>query len=471
MSVSLDTMLARVAGNISRYNMFPLGGRVGVAVSGGADSVCLLHLLVELAPLRNVHLSVLHVDHGIRAEASRADAEFVAQMAAGFGLPFLLRTGNVREMAEQNRDNLEQAAREFRRNFFSEVIRQGVLDRVATGHTRDDQAETVLFRFLRGSGTAGLAGIHPVTDEGLVRPMLDVSREEVETYLREKSIRWREDESNYDLSFTRNRIRHELLPALRSQYNPRIGDALVRMAILAREDEQYWNGVVTVPTPQNGMILLKTGDLASIPAALARRVLRRCIETLKGDLHQIGFDHIDAILELARASEGSGRFQAGGIEFWRSFDWVRIRVPVTRSRPDFEEEVSIPGEVRVDAEKLCLKFNLRAAKEPGCDTVREVRYLLSWEKIHDLLRASGGTLTIRNWRPGDRYCPSTRRDEKIKQMFQDYRVPIWDRAAWPVLALADRILWARKFGPAEGLAPDGDTETALCICDETIVSI
>src|SRR5436305_11450140 len=159
MSVSRDTMLDRVAGNISRYNMFPTGSRVGVAVSGGADSVCLLHVLRELAPRWNLHLSVVHIEHGIRGEASREDAAFVRRLASEFGLELHFRAADLPEIAKGTHDNLEQAARAFRNAFFSELITSGTLDRVATAHTRDDQAETVLFRLLRGSGTAGLSGI------------------------------------------------------------------------------------------------------------------------------------------------------------------------------------------------------------------------------------------------------------------------------------------------------------------------
>ena len=214
-------MLDRIAQFIARHQMFPPGCRLGVAVSGGADSVFLLHALRELASRWN--LSVVHIEHGIRGAASIDDAEFVRQLAASFGLPFHLRSANVPAIE----DNQEQAARHVRQAFFAELIAAGAVDRIATGHTRSDQAETVLYRILRGSGLAGLSGILPVTKEGLVRPLLEIDRAEIEAWLRERNIAWREDATNQDRAYARNRLRHEILPLLRETFNPTPGrDAL-----------------------------------------------------------------------------------------------------------------------------------------------------------------------------------------------------------------------------------------------------
>jgi tRNA(Ile)-lysidine synthase len=210
-------MLDRAAEFIARHRMFEPGQRVGVAVSGGADSVFLLHALRELAPRWNLELSIIHIEHGIRGAASLADAEFVAQLAATFSLPFYLHQANVPAIG----GNLEEAARNVRQTFYAELIASAAVNRVATGHTRSDQAETVLFRILRGSGLTGLAGILPVTREGLVRPLLATSRDEIECWLRERGIAWREDATNRDLRYARNRLRHEILPLLRDAFNPR----------------------------------------------------------------------------------------------------------------------------------------------------------------------------------------------------------------------------------------------------------
>ena len=215
-------MIERVVGNITRYSMFRPGQRIGVAVSGGADSVCLLHVLRELAPRWELRLTVLHLDHQLRGEESRQDALFVRELAAALDLPFELREIDVHSLCGETGDNLEQAARAARLEFFRSFLQAGTLDRVAVGHTRSDQAETVLFRFLRGSGTAGLSGIRPVTEDGIVRPLLEIQRPEIEQYLRERGIAWRTDSTNVSSAFARNRIRQELLPQLTREWNPRM---------------------------------------------------------------------------------------------------------------------------------------------------------------------------------------------------------------------------------------------------------
>ena len=195
------------------------GDRVAAAVSGGADSVFLLHVLAHIAPRLNVTLAgVAHLNHKLRGEASDADERFVAGLAGGLGVPFFRAEARVMEAG----GNLEQAARRARIKFFETLIREGKADRIATGHTRDDQAETVLFRMLRGSGLAGLAGILPVTGEHLIRPLLETTRAEIEEFLTARGIPWREDASNADHRFARNRIRHGLLPQLEREWNPEL---------------------------------------------------------------------------------------------------------------------------------------------------------------------------------------------------------------------------------------------------------
>src|ERR1700736_6246065 len=188
----MDALAERVIATVERHAMFAAGQRIGIAVSGGADSMCMLHLLHEIAPRWNLRLCVVHVEHGIRGPSSSQDAGFVRHATAAFGLPYHLCSANVPAIE----DNLEQDARGVRHAFYRELIASGQLDRIATGHTCSDQAETVMYRILRGAGLAGLSGIRPITTDGFVRPLLSVWRPEVEAWLRERNIAWREDASN-----------------------------------------------------------------------------------------------------------------------------------------------------------------------------------------------------------------------------------------------------------------------------------
>ena len=430
-------MLKRVADCISRYSMFKNGQSAGVAVSGGADSVCLLHVLAELAPRWALRLSVLHMDHQLRGEESCQDAEFVRDLARRLGLEAHIREVDVGRLRDETGDNLEQAARRARRGFFQECLRSGLVDRVALGHTRSDQAETVLFRLLRGCGAAGLAGILPVTAEGFVRPLLEVDRTEVERYLRERGIAWREDSSNRDPAYARNRIRRQLLPSLVRDWNPALPATLARMAMLAHDEEEYWDGEIARLAAahlvrESGAVLVRAGDLLSLARPVARRLIRRAIGEVKGDLRRVDLAHVEEILRLARRKQGSGRIRIPDVDVARSFEWIRLSRPA--GPQEFRLAVPVPGSVALPTRPLSLSLSLSDWDETDCG--------LEWKPAWEPLQ-------VRNWRPGDKYRPmGAASDEKIKDLFQRRKIPSWERASWPILTAGPTILWAWQFGPA-----------------------
>ena len=459
----------RIAEMIGRHRMFERGHRVGVAVSGGADSVCLLHLLRELAPRWELQLTVLHLDHQLRGEESRGDAGFVREMAAGLGLAVEVRAVDVRGLSRESGDNLEQTARRVRREFYLEFLKDGRLDRVALGHTRSDQAETVLFRFLRGSGTAGLAGMRPLTPEGLVRPLLEVDRAEVLSYLGERGIHWREDSSNVDRTFARNRIRHELLPALARDWNPALTETLAQTAALARDEEAYWEAVVgalvaTHLHVEGRAVCLRTGTLLSVPRALARRLVRRAIETARGDLRQIDFPHVERVLRLASGKKAHDRVQIPGLEVFRSYDWVRL-TPSGHERQeeqDYQFVLSVPGRYQIPGSTKTIGLELielpsgGEIQRPRPDSGYNRRESeLDWTRI-------SGVLELRNWRPGDRYRPARRAGHAmIKRLFQQARIPSWARRRWPIITCGEKILWAAQFGAAAEFTATSASRTVL----------
>jgi tRNA(Ile)-lysidine synthase len=456
-------VLHRIAETIARHRMFTPGQKVGVAVSGGADSVCLLYALLELAPRWGLDLSVLHLNHGLRGEESRADAGFVRELAGQLGLPVTIREAGL----AASPDNLEQAARAARLAFFREMIESGAVERVALGHTRSDQAETVLFRFLRGSGTAGLAGIRPVTSGGIVRPLLEVERAEVEQFLRQRGIAWREDSTNRSLRFARNRIRHELLPQLAREWNPAIGETLAHTADWALAEEAYWEAEIVrlaaqCFTEKDGAILVRADSLTALPLAAARRLVRRAMERMKGDLRGIDFHHIAAVLDLASSAEGSGRVQATGLDIFRSFEWLRFGKPRAKGLEgrNYELPVAVPGTVRVPGADTAISLELIEKTETSESS--EFVYnsevgCVDWQRL-------SGCLELRNWRPGDQYQPvGASGEEKVKALFQQARVPLWERRRWPVLTDGSSIVWARRFGPAAGFAAGPGSRVILRI--------
>jgi tRNA(Ile)-lysidine synthase len=460
-------VIGRVLETIERFRMFQTGQRVGVAVSGGADSVCLLYVLFELAPRWNLRLSVLHLDHRLRGEESREDARFVERLASELGLPFTLREADVAGAARERGENLEQAARNERRRFFLEVLGSGAAERVALGHTRSDQAETVLFRFLRGAGTAGLAGIRPVTKEGLVRPLLAVERAAVEQFLRERNIAWREDSSNASLDFARNRIRRELLPRLEREWNPALSEMLAHTADWALEEEAYWDAEISrlageYLTAKPPAVFVRSDRLRELPAAAARRLVRRAIEMVKGDLRGIDFIHVAALIKLASQTDGDGRVQIPGVDLYRSFEWLRLAPPgMDRlENRNFRLPAPAPGVVPVPGTGSTVRLELVENKDRTEDAdsgYNKLMDCIDWDRI-------SGALELRNWRPGDQYRPVGHGNaEKIKLLFQQARIPLWERRSWPVITTGDEIIWARRFGPAANAVATRQSRMLLTI--------
>ncbi len=458
-------LVDRVAECIARHQMFRAGERAGVAVSGGSDSVFLLHALHELASRWNLALSVVHIEHGIRGEASLADAEFVGRLADSFGLPFHLHRADV----PAGHGNLEQAARRARSDYYVQLIASGQLDRIATGHTRSDQAETVLYRLLRGSGLAGLAGILPVTADGCVRPLLELTRAEIQDWLRERSLAWREDETNQDRSYDRNRLRHEILPLLAESFNPRLEDALANLATLAQDEESYWERELDrwSPAGPEAPLIVPVSQLADAPTAVARRVIRRLIRRAKGDLRQIEFAHVERILQMARSREGHDRVQIPSLDVFRSFEWIRFAPLQAAAEPaerDFSTPLTAPGSVelpRCDSRITLQVLEKAEGSGPYVTVVDE----LDWERIRSLEGAVSG-LELRNWRPGDQYRRVGQSSEqKIKLLFQEARVPLWERRNWPIITYNGVILWTRRFGAAADFAAGPSTREVLRVAE------
>jgi tRNA(Ile)-lysidine synthase len=461
------TFLDQIRRTIARYAMLRPDDKIGIAVSGGADSLCLLHVLFELRAEFSPHLSVIHVDHNLRGLESQEDAQFVHNIAQRLGLPFHMRTLDL----NPGRGNLEQEARRSRYDFFRDLVRDGVVHKVALGHTRSDQAETVLFRLLRGAGSAGLAGIRPVTDLGIIRPLLQVTRLQVEVWLKECNISWREDSTNTELRFDRNRLRHRLIPQLEAEWNPGLSETLAQTADWAFEEERYWQDEILRLTAEwvrfaGPAAILDADRLSALPVAVARRLIREIVKLVKYDLLGVDFGHIEAIRHLASLPEGSGRLQIAGVEVLRSFNWLRFAKPDGTDR-NWQISVTVPGKYALPRRtegRLLSSFPLTAIE---LELIRNDGVYnggvnaLDWDKAGE--RASE-PLVLRNWRPGDRYQRQGRAGtEKIKDLFQEFRIPSWERQNWPVVTVGCSIVWASRFGTAAQFAVDENSRTVLSI--------
>ncbi len=332
----------RVFRAIEKQRMFRAGDRIGVGVSGGADSVALLLLLEEMRERLGIGLAILHFNHQLRGAESDADEQFVAALAVQRGMDFLAGRGDVAGEARARGWNLEDAARRLRYAFFSSVVQAGRVTHVGVAHSADDQAETVLGRLVRGTGPAGLAAIYPVKGR-VVRPLLDVRRGELREYLERRNQPWREDASNLDTTRLRAKLRHQVLPVIERELQPAVVTHLCRLAQMAREDEGFWTALTAeragallrreenrvgircadllAPLPRDG------AGLGAVPngaaqIALTKRLVRRIVEELKGDRLRLTSRHVDQVVRLAAESSSGHRTQLPGILAERSFEWL-----------------------------------------------------------------------------------------------------------------------------------------------------
>src|SRR5580658_2229972 len=574
--VSVHELAERVLGHIRREELLRAGDRVGVAVSGGIDSVALLRLLIELRHELGIVLSVVHFNHGLRGAESDSDQEFVGGLAREHGLEFYAAGGDVVQLASEEHSGMEAAARELRYGFFRELLGSGevdeieledpqglkpetlgkpngtaeavpfpisssttaeavpfpisiahpasranesvpaiLLNKIATGHTLDDQAETVLMRVIRGTGLRGLGGIYPriVVDredeEGhgeIVRPLLGIRRCELQRYLIDLKQSWREDSSNADSKFTRNRVRQLVLPLLEREFNPAVAESFAELAEIARDEEDYWDNEISgwlgtvvqwsqpewtrglpgfegsqelvqiqpshpkLPDPELLARLEEPGPavmnasvsrpwLLTEPRAVQRRALKAIGEQAGIPLE---FKHIEEILRFAAEDGPSGK------ELSLPLGWKIVREPeamvfvtpdLRRQErvPDYEYPLAVPGSVLVPELGVVIEallVTLKVTPEPQVAAYNP----------QQLLRAEllPGRLIVRNWRPGDRFWPAhTKSPKKVKELLQERHVAQPERRLWPVVVSGDEMVWMRGFPVPAKLRAHAGQESVL----------
>ena len=557
--VFVHSLAERILTHIRRQELLKAGDRVGVAVSGGIDSVALLRLMIELRGELGIVLSVVHFNHKLRGPESEADEQFVAKLARAHDLEFLCDSDDVAGHAREQGVSLETAARELRYGFFRHLIREGLqglkpefeqeplrgpegplfhgtaenisfdgpsslrsasrssgdplrraeavrLDKIVTGHTLDDQAETVLMRVIRGAGLRGLGGIHPQIpvegDEGetcgeIVRPLIGFRRGELEEFLKQIGQTWREDSTNSDTSFTRNRVRSLLIPLLEKEFNPAVAQNLAELAEIARGEEDFWenelagwmgtgvhwlepewarksgeSGLVQISSVEASEILApgeacREGHppsqdnlqsrinnaawlvqnasvdrvwLLSEPIAVQRRVVKAIGEQAGIPLE---FKHVEEVLRFAAEQKG-GEKEISLPLGWKveghpeELLFVTPDLREASSDGDYEYELPVPGRVNV----IEAGSTIEAARVPA-----DASAGYNPEQLLDAGSLSG-TLRVRNWRAGDRFWPRhTKSPKKIKELLQELHVEHTRRRSWPVVVSSTEIIWMRGFPP------------------------
>jgi len=446
-----------VRATIERHDLISSGEGVVAAVSGGPDSVALLHVLHELSGELKIWLHVAHLNHGLRGEEAGEDAQYVLGLAGSLGLPATLEKRDVAEMARDSGMSLEQAARAARYDFLEKVAAACGASKIAVGHTSDDQAETVLLNLLRGTGTEGLAGMPPKRGR-IIRPLLDAARQDVEAYCASKGLSPRIDSSNLSRDFTRNRVRLDLLPFLERD-NPAVRRHLLRLADIAREENSFLKDLARrelerVSVKSGGAeMAISARRLTRRPVALQRRVLREAVRLLLQDLTEIEHGHIEALRTVAlgkggtevhlprglRASLRGGQLfisaRAKPVEEPIQVEWARPDLSRAPSREPAEWVLAIPGRTPLPGLSLEIEAALIPASEARIPEPDPNAAWLDYSRISE-------PLTARTWRRGDRFHPlGAPGSTKLQDFFVNAKVPREQRRKIPIIVSGQRIAW------------------------------
>jgi tRNA(Ile)-lysidine synthase len=489
----------RVCNTIARHAMIRPGDRVGLGVSGGADSMAMLRIFANLQTKLGITIFVLHFHHQLRGTDADEDERFVKTIAEQRGFPFVSGRADVAGDAKLQGRNVEDAARRLRYKFFNSAAETHGLNRVAVAHTADDQAETVLSHLLRGTGLTGLAGIYPVAGL-IIRPLLESSRQELREFLSALKQPWREDLSNQDTSRMRARIRHQLMPLLLQDFDSAAVTRLARLAGHAREDEAFWRSLensrfqalATRESPNEISLgiddLLSPMKVSAFPSlldsqtphpamALSRRLVRKIYAELRGTREQLTSRHVESVIELATKSQSGARINLPGISVERIFDRLVFKnaiavVDSMRQGESLEQNHSFAYTVskpeRLDSASVVVteihrRFNLKIVDWPPSprDTVSG-GIALDFERVQ-------WPLVFRNWLPGDSYRPlGSRSARKVKRLLLESRIPRGSRVSWPILTSQGKVIWASGYPVAEELAADEGTKSGLIIAEENL---
>jgi tRNA(Ile)-lysidine synthase len=422
------TLRAAVERTLRRHAMLAGGETVLVAVSGGADSVTLLHLLKALAPDWRLTLHVLHVDHQLRPDSAR-DAAFVRALGARLGIPVEVATVQVAPG-----ESVEAAARRARYAALEACADRLGAGRIAVAHTADDQAETVLMRLLEGTGVRGLAGIPPVRGR-VIRPLIDCRRPALEAELRRAGLDWVEDPSNHDPKFLRNRVRHELLPLLAGSYSPGIADTLRRVAALARDSVDALDRVATtelarLAAVEEGAVTLPLGPLRELPRPVAAEVLRQAAARLGSRAPLRAWAH-RGLRRVLAAPAPRRPFRLGGVTL--EVSGPRLRLAVAALPALVARALAVPGRLELPEIGQALEATVIDAESYA---IPDAQSRVAFDA--DELPAA---LVARPRRAGDRVTPFGGHERKLKDLLIDAKVPRWERSRVPVIEAGGQILW------------------------------
>jgi len=447
---------------IRTHALLDRGDRVVVAVSGGPDSVALLSLLLEVRTQFELDLLVAHLNHNLRGSASDEDEEFVRVLAHRFGTRFISERIPVDDVKTEG-GGLENWARERRYAFLSRTAVSVHSQKVALGHTMNDQAETFLMRLFRGSGSVGLSAMSYRRDV-FIRPLLAIQRQEILEYLRTRGISWREDTSNLDTQYLRNRVRQELIPSLKDLYNPKIVPQLAATATILREESeamQCWAAQVfdRAAIVEKNSVSWDVDTLVSLPVGLQKRLIRLSSERVTG--YSLSAKNVRSIIALLGCGKSGNSLQTGLFRCFREFKRLRLEGVPLPAPENFCYALRIPGRIELPETGTC--FEARLEPSPQSSGV-----LSHWELFLSCEELEEG-FCIRNWEPADVYfAPGADAPKRVAEMLAERRIPRRCRASWPVVVMTGKVVCIRDFPVSPGRTVQS-REQSLVVVEERIL--
>ncbi|MEW5954078.1 MAG: tRNA lysidine(34) synthetase TilS [Bacillota bacterium] len=451
---------------LQRYRMVAPGDTVVVAVSGGADSVALLHLLNRLRESCGISLHVAHLNHMFRGAEAGSDADLVVRMASKLGLPVFTEMIDVPEYCLRRGLSPQAGAREVRYEFFSRVATSIGAARVALGHHADDQAETVLLNFIRGSGPGGLGGIRPVRDNFYIRPLLSVRRRAIEDYCHDHRLEYRQDTSNLKFDYTRNRVRLQLLPLLETGYNPAMIDSLVKLGNICREEDSFLEDQarriyagLRLPPGEVPVALDREGFLTQ-PGAMQRRLLRLAWQQIAGTRQDLSYQHVEDMMEIFGAGATGAkvelpgcvkaRINYGGIEFYHAGS--------DTAAPEYSHPLKTPGKTIIPELGLVLEaVVLPAEKIPDPQSLPPEEALLDYDRLP-------GPLFVRRRAQGDKLRPlGLGGTMKLKKFLINQKIPARQRDLVPLVVSGKEVIWVAGLRLSEDYKVSPATRRCLLL--------
>jgi tRNA(Ile)-lysidine synthase len=451
-------ILDKFLDTIHDFNLFQKGDKICVAYSGGRDSTALLSLLLEIQRDWDISLYLGHFNHGIRA-SSDDDERFVRKIASSQKIPLFVESVDVPSYAKRNRLNLEESGRLLRYEFLDRIAETIGEAKIATGHTMSDQAETFFLRLIRGSGSRGLAGIYPVIDSRVIRPLLRIEREEIEDYLKKKRLEYCIDESNFDPSFMRNRIRIDLIPYLQKNFDPKIVPRLGKLTSLLMEEDSLLDSLSADKTrdvllERDDRVALDIKKLLGLPLAIQRRVVRHFIHALKGDLRRISFEDVEKILKLDEGKEFSLK---GSLVLKREQGLIFVKEGMPSK---VQYAYSWMENQILDIGELGMRFVGTRQENLKFSSMRTDNYIEAYLDLDKLQFP----LHVRNRQDGDRYQPlGSPGRKKLKEIMRAKNIPRPERGRNPVFLSGDEIVWVLGLPVSEKHKITPKTRTAFVV--------